>query len=133
MSQSEPQCDLWLSRFREHLRAECYSWDVVRTYPAAARRFLLDLEQRGQTVESVSPADVESYLSTLGAEHLRPPALGERLAMLGVEPAARDALEVLVQNGGECPGPVLGHHIVEACVANERRVSVDGVKTIASL
>ena len=39
----------------------------------AVRRFLRDLEQRGQTVESVSPADVESYLSTLGAERRRGP------------------------------------------------------------
>lgn len=68
MFRSEPQCDIWLSRFREHLREECYSSGVVRNYPGAIRRFLRDLEQREQTVESVSPADVESYLSTLGAE-----------------------------------------------------------------
>ena len=73
MSQSEPQCDLWLPRFREHLKEECYSWGVVRNYQIAVRRFLRDLEQRGQTVESVSPADVESYLSTLGAEWRRGP------------------------------------------------------------
>jgi integrase/recombinase XerD len=71
MSQSEPQCDVWLSQFREHLQEECYSWGVVRNYPSAIRRFLRDLEQRGQTIESVSPADVESYLSTLGAERRR--------------------------------------------------------------
>jgi site-specific recombinase XerD len=71
MSQSEPQCDVWLSQFREHLQEECYSWGVVRNYPIAIRRFLRDLEQRGQTIESVSPADVESYLSTLGAERRR--------------------------------------------------------------
>ncbi len=73
MSQSEPQYDLWLSWLREHLQAECYSWGVVRTYPTAVRRFLRDLEQRGQTVESVSPADVESYISTLGAERRHGP------------------------------------------------------------
>ena len=71
MSQSEPQCDVWLSQFREHLQEECYSWGVVRNYPIAIRRFLRDLEQRGQTIESVSAADVESYLSTLGAERRR--------------------------------------------------------------
>ncbi len=76
MSQSETQCDLWLSRFREHLQEECYSCGVVRNYPIAVRRFLRDLEQRGQTVESVSPADVESYLSTLGAQRRRGPVLG---------------------------------------------------------
>ena len=73
MSQSEPQCNFWLSRFREHLQAECYSQGVVRNYPFAVKRFLHDLEQRGQTLESVSPADVESYLSTLGAERRRGP------------------------------------------------------------
>ncbi len=73
MSQSEPQCDLWLSRFREHLQEECYSCGVVRNYPIAVRRFLRDLELRGQTLESVSPADVESYLSTLSAERRRGP------------------------------------------------------------
>ena len=73
MSQSEPQCDLWLPRFREHLQEESYSWGVVRNYPIAVRRFLHALEQRGQTLESVSPADVESYLSTLGAERRRGP------------------------------------------------------------
>ncbi len=71
MSQSEPQCDIWLSRFRDHLREECYSQGVVRNYPFAVRRFLHDLELRGQTVESVSPTDVDSYLSTLGAERRR--------------------------------------------------------------
>jgi site-specific recombinase XerD len=73
MSQSETQCNLWLFRFREHLQEECYSCGVVRNYPIAVRRFLRDLEQRGQTVESVSPADVESYLSTLGAQRRRGP------------------------------------------------------------
>lgn len=71
MSQSEPQCDVWLSRFQEYLREESYSQGVVRNYPFAVRRFLRDLELRGQTVESVSAADVDSYLSTLGAERRR--------------------------------------------------------------
>jgi len=73
MFQSKPQCDLWLCRFREHLQTECYSQGVVRNYPFAVRRFLRHLEQRGQTLESVSPADVQSYLSTLGAERRRGP------------------------------------------------------------
>jgi site-specific recombinase XerD len=34
---------------------------------------LRNLQQRGQTLESVSPTDVESYLSTLGAERRRGP------------------------------------------------------------
>ena len=73
MSHLEPQYDLWLPRFREHLEEESYSWGVIRNYPIAVRRFLRDLDQRGQTVESVSPADVESYLSTLGAKWRRGP------------------------------------------------------------
>jgi integrase/recombinase XerD len=75
MSQSEPQCDAWLSRLREHLRKERYSESVVRNYPVAVRRYLRDLEQRGQTVESVSPGDVESYISTLRPEGRHGPFL----------------------------------------------------------
>jgi integrase/recombinase XerD len=73
MSQSDAQCDLWLSRFQEHLQAERYSQGVIRNYPFAVKRFLCNLERRGQTLESVSPADVERYLSTLGAERRRGP------------------------------------------------------------
>ena len=73
MSQSKPQCDLWLPRFREHLQEERYSWGVVRNYPIAVKHFLRGLDQRGQTVESVSLADVDNYLSTLGAERCRGP------------------------------------------------------------
>lgn len=73
MSQSEPQCDLWLPRFRQHLQEECYSSGVVCNYPIAVKHFLHDLDQHGQTVESVSPANVRSYLSTLGAERRRGP------------------------------------------------------------
>jgi site-specific recombinase XerD len=68
MSRSEPQCDGWLCRVREHLQEERYSQGVVRNYPIAVRRFLRHLEQRGQAVESVAPADVEHYLATLGEE-----------------------------------------------------------------
>jgi hypothetical protein len=68
MSQSKSLCDIWLPRLREHLKEERYSWSVAYNYPIAVKHFLRDLDQRGQTVESVSPADVESYLSTLGAE-----------------------------------------------------------------
>ncbi|WP_295452748.1 site-specific integrase [uncultured Thiodictyon sp.] len=66
MSRSELQCDVLLSRFREHLQEERYSPDVARNYPFLARRFLRHLEGCGQTVESVSLADVECYLSALG-------------------------------------------------------------------
>jgi integrase/recombinase XerD len=73
MSRSEPQCDVWLARVREHLQEECYSPGVVRNYPVAVRRFLRHLDQRGQAVESVAPADVERYLATLGEERPRGP------------------------------------------------------------
>lgn len=78
MSRSEPQCDLWLSRFREHLQEERYSPGVVHNYPVATRRFLRHLDGCEQAVESVSPADVERYLSALGAERGVPFSNGTR-------------------------------------------------------
>jgi integrase/recombinase XerD len=68
-----PQSDVWLARLREHLQEERYSRSVVRNYPVAVRRYLHDLEQRGQTVESVAPADVERYLATLRPARHRGP------------------------------------------------------------
>ena len=65
MSRSEPQFDIWLARLREHLREEGYGRCVVCNYPIAVRRYLRDLARRGQAVEAVSPADVESYLDSL--------------------------------------------------------------------
>ena len=65
MAQSESLISFWLARLRQHLQEERYSRDVVRNYPHAARCFLRDLERRRQTLESVSPADVEHYLDGL--------------------------------------------------------------------
>ena len=65
MSYTELRFLPFIIRLREHVHQQRYSFGVTQNYPVAIRRFLRDLERRGRRVESVSPADVESYLDTL--------------------------------------------------------------------
>jgi len=65
VSRSDHFFSSWLARLRQHLQEERYSSWVAQNYPRAVRRFLCDLERRGQALESVSPADVEHYLDGL--------------------------------------------------------------------
>jgi site-specific recombinase XerD len=65
MSQFESLIDLWLAKLRQHLLEERYSRRVVLNYSVSVRAFLHDLEHRGQTLESLTPADVEQYLDSL--------------------------------------------------------------------
>ncbi len=52
MSQSEPQCDLWLSRFREHLRSLFghVSLDTTNQYARA------NIETKRRALERVDPS-----------------------------------------------------------------------------
>lgn len=65
MSQSESFIICSLTKLRQHLLNERYSGWVIQNYLGAARAFLCDLQRRGQTLESVLPADLEHYLDGL--------------------------------------------------------------------
>ena len=65
MSESESLITFWVARLREHLQEERYSRCVARNYPSDARRFLSYLARRGQSLESVSPADIDHYVNGL--------------------------------------------------------------------
>jgi site-specific recombinase XerD len=65
MSESESLISFWLAALRQHLKEERYNCCVARNYSSDARRFLHYLRRRGQTLECVSPADVEHYLDGL--------------------------------------------------------------------
>lgn len=71
MSQIHPQFETCLARLQEHLREERYSPGAVQNYSYAVRCFLRDLEKRGRTVESVSAADVSSYIDALHLKRRR--------------------------------------------------------------
>jgi hypothetical protein len=65
MSYTELRFLPFIVRLREHFHQQRYSFGVTQNYPVAVRRFLRDLERPDRRVESVSPAEVESYLDTL--------------------------------------------------------------------
>jgi hypothetical protein len=65
MSRPEPSFQPWIVRLQEHCQNERYSVTTARRYTAAARRFLRNLERRGQALECVSVDDLESYLDAL--------------------------------------------------------------------
>lgn len=65
MSNSKSSNDLWFIRLTDYLKNERYSRCVARNYSAAVKRFLVHLERRGLTVESVQLSDVEHYLAAL--------------------------------------------------------------------
>ena len=73
MSYTELRFLPFIMRLREHFHEQRYSFGVTQNYPVAVRRFLRNLERRGRRVESVTPADVESYLDTLRIRHGRGP------------------------------------------------------------
>ena len=64
MSYTELRFLPFIIRLREHFHEQRYSFGVTQNYPVAVRRFLRNLERCGRRVESVTPADVESYLDT---------------------------------------------------------------------
>jgi integrase/recombinase XerD len=70
---TEPQFEPLLARLRAYIREERYGACARYAYPYAARCFLRDLERRGQTVESVSPLDLERYLDSLRLKRRRGP------------------------------------------------------------
>ena len=55
----------WIRRLQEHLRNERYSRSILSSYPNAARCFIRETERRNQSLETVSPADVDEYLDAL--------------------------------------------------------------------
>jgi site-specific recombinase XerD len=65
MSYTELRFLPFILRLRDHFHQQSYSFGVTQNYPVAVRRFLRNLERRGRRVESISPAEVESYLDTL--------------------------------------------------------------------
>lgn len=65
MSEPESLINFWIARLRDHLRVEKYSRSVTFNYPSDARRFMRYLARRKQTLESVSLADVDRYVSSL--------------------------------------------------------------------
>lgn len=65
MYRSVPCSSPWLDLLRNHLQEARYCRRVAKQYDFAARCFLLDLEHRGKTLESVSLSDVETYLANL--------------------------------------------------------------------
>ena len=69
MSYAELRFLPFIIRLREHFHEQRYSFGVTQNYPVAVRRLLRNLERRGRRVESVTPADVESYLDTLRIRH----------------------------------------------------------------
>ena len=73
MSRLDPQFHPWLAKLREHFHEQRYGFGATENYPVAVRRFLRDLELRGQAVEAVSPTDVERYLDSLRLKRYRRP------------------------------------------------------------
>lgn len=65
MPESESHHDILIARLREHLQAQRYGRCTARNYPSDARRFLRYLERRRQSIESVSPGDIEHYVNGL--------------------------------------------------------------------
>jgi integrase/recombinase XerD len=61
---SEPQFEPLLEKLRAHIREERYGECARASYPYAARSFLRYLERRGQSLEEVTPADVDRYLDS---------------------------------------------------------------------
>jgi integrase/recombinase XerD len=60
----EPQYEPLLEKLREHLRAQRYGVCARAGYPYAARSFLRYLEQRGWSLEAVTPERLDRYLSS---------------------------------------------------------------------
>ncbi|CAE6817628.1 Tyrosine recombinase XerC [Paraburkholderia aspalathi] len=65
MYRSIPCSSPWLDLLRRRLQEAGYCHRVAKQYDFAARCFLLDLERRGQPIESVSPSNVDMYLANL--------------------------------------------------------------------
>jgi len=65
MPESESRSNILIARLREHLHEERYGRCASRNYPSDARRFLRRLARRGQSIESVSPADIDHYVNGL--------------------------------------------------------------------
>lgn len=65
LPESESHHNILIARLREHLQAERYGRSSARNYPSDARRFLRYLARRGQSIESVSPADIDHYVNGL--------------------------------------------------------------------
>lgn len=65
MSEPESLINFWIARLRHHLREEKYSRSVTLNYPIDARRFMRFLARRKQALESVTPSDVDRYISGL--------------------------------------------------------------------
>ncbi len=61
---NEPQFEPLLEKLRTYLREERYGECARFSYPYAARSFLRYLEHRGQSVEAVTPAELERYLDS---------------------------------------------------------------------
>ena len=65
MPESQSHHNVLLARLREHLQEERYGRCASRNYPSDARRFLRYLAHRGQSIESVAPADIDRYVNGL--------------------------------------------------------------------
>ena len=61
MSEYQAHHNILIARLCEHLQAERYGRCASRNYPSDARRFLRYLARRGQSIESVAPADIDHY------------------------------------------------------------------------
>jgi integrase/recombinase XerD len=61
---NEPQFEPLLEKLRTYLREERYGACARFGYPYAARSFLRYLQHRGQSLEEVTPADVDRYLDS---------------------------------------------------------------------
>ncbi len=91
MYESESLINFWIARLREHLQEERYSRCVARNYPSDARRFLNCLARRGQSVESVSPSDIDHYVDGLRRRRDR------RALPAGWRRAHRAAIQMLLR------------------------------------
>lgn len=61
---NEPQFEPLLEKLRTYLREERYGECARFGYPYAARSFLRYLQHRGQSLEEVTPAEVDRYLDS---------------------------------------------------------------------
>lgn len=69
----EPQFEPLLEKLRAHIREERYGKCARAGYPYAARSFLRYLERRGQSLEQITPADVDRYLDSRRLKGFRRP------------------------------------------------------------
>lgn len=65
MFESEFLNEFWIAQLRDHLQEERYNHYVASNYSRDARRFMRYLDRHGQSLEAVSPADVDRYVNGL--------------------------------------------------------------------